>query len=80
MDTRLDDHSSSHPPSSQSAALTLGGSVSVYEDDIEEILLTHEQIQTKVAEMGAKITRDYADRDLLLVGVLKGAFVLMADP
>jgi len=53
--------------------------VSTYDNDIEEILLSHEQIQAKVAEIGAEITRDYADRDLLLVGVLKGAFVLMAD-
>jgi len=51
----------------------------VHQGDIEQVLLTHEQIQEKVAELGAEITRDYAGSDLLLVGVLKGAFVFMAD-
>jgi hypoxanthine phosphoribosyltransferase len=50
-----------------------------FDKDLESILITDEQIQTKVAELGAQITRDYAGRDLLLVGVLKGAFVVMAD-
>jgi hypoxanthine phosphoribosyltransferase len=49
------------------------------EGDIEEVLITDEQIQRKVAEIGREITQDYAGRDLLLIGVLKGAFVLMAD-
>jgi hypoxanthine phosphoribosyltransferase len=49
-----------------------------FTDDIEKVL-TREEIQTKLVEMGAAITRDYADRSLLLVGVLKGAFVVMAD-
>jgi hypoxanthine phosphoribosyltransferase len=51
----------------------------VFDKDLESILITQEQIQGKVAEMGARIAEDYAGRDLLLVGVLKGAFVLMAD-
>ncbi|TMK81518.1 MAG: hypoxanthine phosphoribosyltransferase [Actinobacteria bacterium] len=51
----------------------------VFEHDIEEVLLTHEQIQSKAAELGAQISADYAGSDLLLVGVLKGAFVFMAD-
>jgi hypoxanthine phosphoribosyltransferase len=51
----------------------------VHQEDIEQILLTGEQIQNKIAELGAQITRDYAGSDLLLVGVLKGAFVFMAD-
>ncbi len=79
METRLGDHLPLDGSSSSSAAPTLISSVSTYDNDIEEILLSHEQIQAKVAEIGAEITRDYADRDLLLVGVLKGAFVLMAD-
>jgi hypoxanthine phosphoribosyltransferase len=53
--------------------------MSPHESDIEEILLSHEAIQSKVAEIGQQIMHDYAGRDLLLVGVLKGAFVLMAD-
>ncbi|MGH2573159.1 MAG: hypoxanthine phosphoribosyltransferase [Actinomycetota bacterium] len=54
-------------------------SLSFHQDDIEQVLLTHEQIQAKVAEIGERITHDYVGRDLLLVGVLKGAFVFMAD-
>jgi len=50
-----------------------------FTDDIEKVLISEEEIQAKLAEMGAVITRDYADRSLLLVGVLKGAFVVMAD-
>jgi hypoxanthine phosphoribosyltransferase len=50
-----------------------------FTDDIETVLISEEEIQAKLVEMGAAITRDYADRSLLLVGVLKGAFVVMAD-
>jgi hypoxanthine phosphoribosyltransferase len=57
----------------------LGGSMKVHQEDIEQVLLTGEQIQEKIAELGARITQDYAGTDLLLVGVLKGAFVFMAD-
>ncbi len=48
-------------------------------DDIEKVLIPEAEIQAKLAEMGEKITADYRDRSLLLVGVLKGAFVVMAD-
>jgi hypoxanthine phosphoribosyltransferase len=49
-------------------------------DDIERVLITSEQIEARLAEIAAEIDRDYADvEDLLLVGVLKGAYVLMAD-
>jgi hypoxanthine phosphoribosyltransferase len=51
----------------------------VYEDDIESVLLTQEQVQGKVRDLAAQISKDYAGRDVLLVGVLKGAFILMAD-
>ena len=47
--------------------------------DIEKVLLSEEQIRTRLAEMAADIDRDYAGRDLLLVGVLKGAVMVMAD-
>ncbi len=47
--------------------------------DIEKVVITEDEIQTKVAEMGKRISDDYRDDDLLLVGVLKGAFVMMAD-
>jgi hypoxanthine phosphoribosyltransferase len=48
-------------------------------DDIAEVLLTEDEIQGKVAELGKQISEDYRGRDLLLVGVLKGAFMLMSD-
>ena len=51
----------------------------VYEDDIESVLLTEDQVQTKVRDLAAQNYKDYAGRDVLLVGVLKGAFILMAD-
>ncbi len=44
-----------------------------------EPLLTGEQIQTRIGELGAEIARDYAGRNPLLLGVLKGAFVFMSD-
>ena len=50
-----------------------------FTDDIETVLIPEAEIQAKLAEMGEKITADYRDRSLLLVGVLKGAFVVMAD-
>ncbi len=48
-------------------------------EDIAEILLTEEQIQAKVAELGARISTDYAGRELTLVSVLKGSLPFMAD-
>ncbi len=42
-------------------------------------LLTGEQIQARISELGAQIARDYAGRNPLLLGVLKGAFVFMSD-
>lgn len=44
-----------------------------------EILVTKEQIAERVAELGAQIAADYSDEAPLFVGVLKGAFVFMAD-
>jgi hypoxanthine phosphoribosyltransferase len=57
----------------------LASYVDVYEPDIEKVLISAEAIQDKLAELGARITEDYAGRSVLLVGVLKGAFVVMAD-
>ena len=51
----------------------------VYASDIEKVLISADEFQGKLAEMGARITQDYAGSSLLLVGVLKGAFVVMAD-
>jgi len=47
--------------------------------DVAEVLISSEQIGAKVREMGERITQDYAGERLLLVGVLRGAFVVMGD-
>ena len=47
--------------------------------DIDHILVSEQQLKGKVAQLGAAISRDYAGRDLLLVSILKGAVVFMAD-
>ena len=47
--------------------------------DIGEVLISAEEIQAKLAEIGAQISEDYAGREPLLVGILKGAFMVMAD-
>ncbi|MDA8369023.1 MAG: hypoxanthine phosphoribosyltransferase [Nocardiopsaceae bacterium] len=48
-------------------------------DDLEKILVTEEQIKDRHRDLAAAIDADYAGRDLLLVGVLKGAVMVMAD-
>jgi hypoxanthine phosphoribosyltransferase len=47
--------------------------------DVKDVLLTADQLQARVAELAAQIDADYAGRELLLVGVLKGAVMVMAD-
>jgi len=47
--------------------------------DIQEILLTQQQIQTRIQELGGELTREYAGKDPLIVGVLKGVVVFYAD-
>jgi hypoxanthine phosphoribosyltransferase len=47
--------------------------------DLEDILISPEQLQQRITELAAQIDADYADRELLLVGVLKGAVMVMAD-
>jgi hypoxanthine phosphoribosyltransferase len=47
--------------------------------DLQKVLVTDDQISARLAEMAAQIDADYAGRDLLLVGVLKGAVMVMAD-
>ena len=49
------------------------------EGDLVEILFTEEQIQDRLAELAAEVEKDYAGQDLLLVGVLRGAVMVMAD-
>nr|WP_243886427.1 hypoxanthine phosphoribosyltransferase [Dermatophilus congolensis] len=47
--------------------------------DLERVLLTEEQIQIRLGELAQQIWQDYQGKDLLLVGVLKGAVVVVAD-
>jgi hypoxanthine phosphoribosyltransferase len=49
------------------------------EDNVAEILITSETLQKRIAELGAQISADYAGRDLLLICVLKGGFMFLAD-
>jgi hypoxanthine phosphoribosyltransferase len=48
-------------------------------DELTELLLTEEQIRARIAELARQIEADYAGHDVLLVGVLKGAVMVMAD-
>jgi hypoxanthine phosphoribosyltransferase len=47
--------------------------------DIESVVVTQEQIQTRLAALAIQVEKDYVGRDLLLIGVLKGAVMTMAD-
>ena len=48
-------------------------------DEIGETLVEPDDLSSRVAELGAEISRDYEGRDLVLIGVLKGAVLFMAD-
>ena len=48
-------------------------------DDLERVMISEERIGYRLDEIAAQIDADYADKDLLLVGVLKGAVMVMAD-
>ncbi len=47
--------------------------------DIERVIVTEEQLQTRIKELAVQVGKDYEGRDLLLVGVLKGAVMAVAD-
>lgn len=47
--------------------------------DLSQILVTEEEIHAKLEELAARVTADYEGKDLILVGVLKGAVMVMAD-
>jgi hypoxanthine phosphoribosyltransferase len=47
--------------------------------DVERVVVSEEQLQNRIRELGKEIASDYQGRPPLLVGVLKGAFVFMAD-
>lgn len=46
---------------------------------IKRILVEEDEIKRRVAELGAQITEDYRDKDLVLVGILKGAVIFLSD-
>jgi len=48
-------------------------------DDIQSVLLTEEQLENRVAELGEAISKDFAGKDVVFIGVLKGCFIFMAD-
>lgn len=51
----------------------------LHDEMIKEVLFTEQQIAARVAEVGAEISHDYKGKDLLVIGVLKGAWVYLAD-
>jgi hypoxanthine phosphoribosyltransferase len=51
----------------------------VTEQAVGDILVQRDELEHRVRELGAEISRDYADRQLLLIGVLKGAVFFLAD-
>ena len=53
--------------------------VSKLDEDIERVILSEEQIAARVAELAEEISRDYAGKDLMLIGILKGCVVFLAD-
>ena len=54
-------------------------SKSPMENDIERVLLTEEQLRDRVKELGEQISADYVGKDPVLISVLRGSFVFMAD-
>lgn len=48
-------------------------------EEIFDILITEEELRNRVSEIAAELSRDYEGKDLVLVGVLKGAFIFLAD-
>jgi hypoxanthine phosphoribosyltransferase len=52
---------------------------SVLPPEASEVLLAEEQIRARVHELGAQISRDYEGEDLMLIGILKGSFIFLAD-
>jgi len=53
--------------------------LSVVGSDVERVIVSEDELQKKIKELAARVDTDYKDRDLLLVGVLKGAVMAMAD-
>ena len=53
--------------------------MSYADKDIERVLFTAEELRARVAQLGAEITRDYRGKDLVLVGILRGAYIFMSE-
>lgn len=53
--------------------------MSIMDKDVKEILIDEKTLQNRIRELGQKISKDYADKDLILICVLKGAVLFMAD-
>jgi hypoxanthine phosphoribosyltransferase len=54
-----------------------GGAIVI--NDVERVLLSEKQLAERIEEIGAKITADYAGKEILMIGVLRGAVLFMAD-
>ena len=50
-----------------------------YQDFLGEVLITEEQLQTRIAELGEEISRDYQDKNLLLICILRGGVMFLTD-
>lgn len=48
-------------------------------DPVVEVLVTREELAARVAELGAEISRDYRGKEIVLIGILKGALFFLAD-
>lgn len=51
----------------------------MYDGDIDTVLITEAEISAKIGELAAAVSTDYDDREILLVGILKGAVMFMSD-
>ena len=51
----------------------------IEQQKIKEILIPENQIQKKIKELGSQISHDYQDKQLICIGVLRGAFIFLAD-
>ena len=51
----------------------------MFDNDIQEILFTEEQLKNRVAEIARQIEADYAGKEVMLISVLRGSFIFMAD-
>mmetsp|Transcript_101946 Transcript_101946/g.283999 ORF Transcript_101946/g.283999 Transcript_101946/m.283999 type:complete len:208 (+) Transcript_101946:175-798(+) len=75
-DTETKVEGTSREPASGDDAIPPAGGMHA---DVEKVLFTEAQIRTRVAEMGAALSEELKDKDPLVVGVLTGAFVFVAD-